>query len=152
LGLQLTDHLSFKKFLNWLLFNVFFALLPLISVWFFRSLAGQSTVSTLNDFPEILFFSLMVCATTVGDLRGLEKPARWNRTFLVLESALLLGAIGSAILYGGLRFAGIIRPDVSFHATLLSYSLALTVLLFLLSLTSEILIAYVDIKPKERTE
>ena len=86
----------------------------------------------------------MVCATTVGDLRGLEKPAKWNKTFLVLESALLLGAVGSAILYGGLRFAGIINPEVSFRESLLGYSMLITILLFFLSLTSEILISLVD--------
>jgi NO-binding membrane sensor protein with MHYT domain len=114
-------------------------------VWFFRSLAGKSTVKTIDDFPEVLFFSLMVCATTVADLRGLEKAAKWNKTFLVLESALLLGAVGSAILYGGLRFAGIINPEVSFRESLLTYSIVITVLLFVLSLTSEILISLVDV-------
>lgn len=142
----LTQLISFKKLINWLLFNVCFALLPLISVWFFRALVGKSTVNTINDFPEILFFSLMVCATTVADLRGLEKPSKWNKTFQVLESILLLGAVGSAILYGGLRFAGIINPDVVFRERLLIYSIVVTVLLFLLSLSSEILIALVDLK------
>lgn len=141
--------ISWKKFINWLLFNVCFALLPLVSVWFFRSLVGRNTVETINDYPEILFFSLMVCATTVGDLRGLEKPVRWNLSFLILESALLLGAIGSAILYGGLRFAGIINPEVEFRERLLNYAIWLTVLLFSLSVTSEILIALVDRKGKQ---
>ena len=140
----MTHLISFKRLINWFLFNVCFALLPLISVWFFRALAGKSAVKTIDDFPEILFFSLMVCATTVGDLRGLEKPAKWNKTFLVLESALLLGAVGSAILYGGLRFAGIINPEVSFRESLLGYSMLITILLFFLSLTSEILISLVD--------
>jgi hypothetical protein len=143
----LTNNLvNWKKFINWLLFNVCFALLPLLSVWFFRSLLSKNAVETINDFPEILFFSLMVCATTVGDLRGLEKPSRWNVIFLVLESALLLGAIGSGILYGGVRFAAIINPEVTFRAELLTYSIFLTLLLFLLSLTSEILVALVDTK------
>jgi len=147
----LTQLISFKKLINWLLFNVGFALLPLISVWFFRGLVGRSAVSTLNDFPEVLFFSLMVCATTVADLRALEKASRWTQTFLIKESILLLGAIGSAILYGGLRFAAIMNPEVLFRERLLIYSVVVTVLLFFLSLTSEILIAFVDYqKPENR--
>jgi len=151
LGVALAqDLISWKKFINWLLFNVCFALLPLVFVWFFRSLVGRNTVDTINDFPEVLFFSLMVCATTVGDLRGLEKPARWKLILLILESALLLGAVFSAMLYGGLRFAGIINPDVSFRTWLLNCAILLTVIFFFLSLTAEILIALVDLKPGQQ--
>ena len=135
---------NWKKFVNWVLFNALFALFPLLSVWFFRALLRKSAVETVSDFPEILFFSLMVCATTVSDLRGLEKPSRWALIFFTLEAILLFGATGSAILYGGVRVAGIINPDMTFQSQLLTYSIVVSVLLFILSVTSEILVAIVD--------
>lgn len=140
---------NWKKFINWILFNVCFAFLPLLSVWFFRSLAGKNTVEAPNDFPEILFFSLMVCASTVCDLRGIEKPTRWTMVLSVLESALLLGAVGSSIVYGGLRFATIINPSVSFRTQLLAYSIVMTVILFLLSVVSEIMLALLATEPMQ---
>ena len=142
-----TDLVSWKKFINWLVFHAIFALFPLLSVWFFRSLLSRTAIETIHDFPEILFFALMVCASTVGDLRGLDRPPRWKKTFLILEAALLVGAVGSAILYGGIRFVGIMEPEVTFRTHLLTYSILLTTLLFLTSLTAQILLALVESMP-----
>lgn len=138
--------MNWKRLINWITYTVCFALMPLLFAWFFRALAGKETVETKNDFPEILFFSVMVCATTVGDLRSMEDRSRWNNSFYILESALLLGAIGSAVLYGGLRFAGIIDPAVSFRATLLTYSIYFTIIFSILSIVSQVLIVFVEHK------
>lgn len=114
--------MNWKRIINWFTFNVCFAVLPLLFAWFFRALAGKSTLDVGNDFPEILFFSVMVCATTVGDIRGANQQQKWKIYFLILESILILGAICSAVLYGGLKFANVINPSMLFRARLLSYS------------------------------
>ena len=143
------NFVNWRKFINWIVFHAIFALFPLLSVWFFRSLLSKTTVESVHDFPEILFFSLVVCASTVGDLRSVDKPKRWTITFWILEAALLIGAIGSAILYGGIRFASIINPEIGFRAQLIRQSIWLTILLFALSVTAQMLRALVDIKVPE---
>jgi len=136
--------MNWKRLINWFTFGVCFALLPLLFAWIFRALAGKDSLEANSDFPEILFFSVMVCSTTISDIRGANKQQSWSNYFLALESILTLGAIVSAGLYGGIRFASILNPSIAFRMQLLTYSILLTIALFLCSTASQIMISTVE--------
>lgn len=122
-----------------------FALLPLGAGLLLRALAGKFTTETLANSPEILFFSLMVSATALGDLSELAEPLGWDLTIRVLRSALFLGAMFSAILYGSFLYDRVIGPgSEGFRLRLLQVSAWLAVVFFTVSTIAEILLARIE--------
>ena len=134
-----------KRLVRWFTYNFFFALLPLCAAVSLRFLAGKLTIQTIAGSPEILFFALMVSATAMGDLNDKAKPIGWDIRFRIFGSALLLGAVCSAILYGCLLYDGIIGPgSVTFRSRLLTVEIALAVALFLLSTAVEAMLGKIE--------
>nr|MDQ3831115.1 hypothetical protein [Candidatus Tectomicrobia bacterium] len=87
------------RLVRWCVYNLLFALLPLGIVTLILYLYGNLTLQEMANSSEILFFTLMVNATALGDLN--ESDIAGHRTLsLLFKSVLLLGAMFSAILYG----------------------------------------------------
>lgn len=135
---------NWNRFIRWVIFNVLFALLPLFSVWFFRLLLNKGAIETTADYPEILFFSIMVCATALSDVNGRDNVKKWNLLYLSLEGGLVLGAIALAIIYGGLKLISILDPPIVPKPETLRMIFVLITVLFITSVVSEILITLTD--------
>jgi hypothetical protein len=106
----------------------------------------------LSSSPEILFFALMVCATARGDLSELEPSIGWNRSFSILGSALMIGAIVSAMLYGSLLFSSLFESSLGAEAVLFRSRLLIPSIVFAfvflgISTWTEILLGKLDDKP-----
>lgn len=120
-------------------YNLGVALIPLVASIAIHWLTAKLTSNAIASSPEILFFTLVVCASAMGDLS--ESTALIGRTVnaSILYSALLLGLISSAILYGCLLYDGIAGPgDINFRLQLLRMSVVLAVVFFLVSTIAEI--------------
>ena len=72
-----------KKLISWFTYNLLFALLPLAASLFLRVIYGSLTTNAIENSPEILFFSLMVSATAMGDLSEIAKPLGWDIIFRI---------------------------------------------------------------------
>jgi hypothetical protein len=122
-----------------------FALLPLCAALFLRFLTGKLTVEAVANSPEILFFALMVSATAMGDLSEIATPVGWDVTFKILGSALFLGAVWSAILYGCLLYDNIVGPgSLAFRSQLFRVTVGLAIGLFLLSTIVEVILGKIE--------
>lgn len=121
-----------------------FSLLPLLFTWFFRALIGKESAEANNDYPEVLFFSVVICATTVADIRGVRKNKRWDISFFLLESLLILGAVCSAVYYGGVRLVSIADPSMTLRTQPLRYSVYSTIILAAFSATAQIMLATIE--------
>jgi len=137
-------NLDWRRFIRWCVYNVLFAALPLFSVWFFRLLSNKETIEKISDYPELLFFSMMVCATAKSDIGGRKNQDKWNAFFLILDSMLILGAISSAIMYGALRFVNVANPLAEIQPLSSNLILLVIFLLLLVGIASEILITFTD--------
>lgn len=135
-----------KRLVRWFTYNCLFALLPLITALVLHALADKLTIDAVASSPEILFFALMVSATAMGDLSEIATPlGGWDITFRILGSALLLGAVWSAILYGSLLYDSVIGPgSVAFRSRLLIVAVGLAAVLFVLSTLVEMLIGKIE--------
>ncbi len=136
-----------KRLTRWLTYNTIFALLPLGVSILLHTLAGKLSLQTFSDSPEVLFFALTISATAMGDISETITPiGGWDLTFTILSSALLLGAITSAILYGGLIYDTtiIINSPSGFREKLLNVSIGLALVMFILGTVVEVLIGKIE--------
>jgi hypothetical protein len=136
--------INWKRLINWLAFSVGLSLLPLLFTWLFRALVRKETIEVNNDYPEVLFFSVVICATTVADIRGIKQNKRWENYFFLLEALLILGAVFSAVYYGGMRIISILDPSMPLRAQLLRYSIYSTIILGAFSATAQVMLATVE--------
>jgi hypothetical protein len=134
-----------KRLTQWITFDILFALIPFMFTVLLRYLAGSLSVTQLSESPEILFFAIMVCATTTGDLHELFNPIRWDTRLRILFSFMLFGAIFSSVLYGSFLYDTLIGSNSElFKQNLFQVSIYLTLSLTLVALLVQILIARVE--------
>jgi NO-binding membrane sensor protein with MHYT domain len=134
-----------SRLVRWFTFTVLFALLPLGVTILLRKLTGTFTIRALEDSPEILFFALMICATSLGDMQALRTAVGKDLPLLVLWSALLLGSVFSAILYGSLAYDKLVTGGTeAFQQNLLSVSVLVAVIFFVLALIVQILLSRIE--------
>jgi hypothetical protein len=138
-------HKLAKRIVRWLTYNVIFALMPLAVSILIRALTNKLSVNDLSSSPEILFFALTISATAMGDLSEVAIPIGWDITLTIFGSALTLGAVLSAIIYGCLLYDSIISTgSIVFHERLLWISVSLSIILFVLSTAVEIIIGKIE--------
>lgn len=135
-----------NRILRWIKYNLVFALLPLLASIFFRYLADQLDRHFLTKSPEIIFFIIMISATTLDDLSSLRKnlPA-FDFKIRISEGILLLSAIWSAFLYGAFLFVTIIGPDNPLiRERIFDFSIFLGIALFFFCTVIQIFIGKIE--------
>lgn len=134
-----------NRLVRWFTYNVTFALLPLACSLLLRALAGKLNIEDVAKSPEVLFFSLIVCATALGDLSEVAKPIGRDITLKIFRSVLLFGAVFSAILYGSLLYDTAIGPgSAAFRSRLLTVSVLMAVAFFILSTVVEAILGKIE--------
>ncbi len=93
------------RLVRWFTYAVIFALLPLGTSVLIHYSFQKLTFDAVARSPELLFFSLMINATCLGEFADLKKKSRFDIVPTLIWSALLVGVVLSAILYGGFMFA-----------------------------------------------
>ncbi len=134
-----------QRMIRWFTYTIGFALLPLCISILIRGLAGKLSIEALTNSPDILFFSLIISASALGDINETTNMIGWDIIFSILFSALMLGAIISAILYGSFLSVGIFEIKIEkFYDNLLWVSILLGFCLFILGTIVEFLIGKIE--------
>jgi hypothetical protein len=134
------------RLVRWFTYNLGFALLPLASGLLLRELADRSNQDASLLSSEVLFFSLMVSATALGDLADVSPHISGGWTLTLCRSALLLGAILSAILYGSFLYDTLLSTGLpEFRSRVFTFSRWLASVLFVLSTLVEVLLARIRV-------
>lgn len=127
--------------IRFLTYNFVGALLPLAISW---------TVRRIGDVParpgvyasELLFFAIMISATSLGDITDETRMVGNAPLFQLIKGALLFGAIGAAAIFGMYQYDAIIGAgNATFRGNITDFTLVVAAFLFATGLVAEILIA-----------
>lgn len=91
-----------KRITSWLIFGIFFALVPLI-IYILLSYICDIQIDLKNCIPELLFFTIMICATCLWDVNDMKKLIKADMVFNLFFAALIILIVFSAILYGSIQ-------------------------------------------------
>jgi hypothetical protein len=140
-----------RRLIRWFFFSFLFALVPLLAVLLIRFLAGQLNLQALQEnSSEILFFALMICVTSLGDLNDLIEPVGKDDLLYGLSLFFVFGAVISAVLYGTFIFELLVGSNiVGFRRGLMWLSIGLGVVLFIVGTLVQVLLARVT-EPRAR--
>ncbi len=126
--------------IRFLMYNFVGALLPLLISLFIRHISNIIPHPGVYT-PELLFFSIMISATALGDVTD-EIKLYGNKAFQLTKGLLLFGSIGAAGIFGMFQYDAIVGPgNVPFRENITKYSLIIAVFLFLVSFMAEFLVA-----------
>jgi hypothetical protein len=137
-----------NRLVRWFTFTVGFALLPLTVSILLNYLRGSEILATLQRSPELLFFCLMVCATALGDITESSVAVGRDIVLRILSSALLLGAVVSAILYGSfLNEQMAVAGSAAFQRRLFTLAALMSLLFLGLGTVVQVLLARIEEQP-----
>jgi Kef-type K+ transport system membrane component KefB len=87
-----------QRFVKWLSYDVIFALFPIYAFFIVRSLVGASGNPLTKISPELLILVVVLCASSLGDVSEVNKPAG-NLIFGIVTFVLTMGVIAATIIY-----------------------------------------------------
>jgi hypothetical protein len=132
-----------KRLIRWFFLNFIFAFTPLAVGLVAQSLIGQLTINDLqNNLSEILFFSIMICVTSISDLDDIIKAASEDMLMTGIRQLFIFGAVWSSVLYAFFVFyssSGLNVPEFKIRLTYYAVPIAVTV--FAVGLSTQVLIA-----------
>ena len=130
-----------KRIIHWFTYNVVLGLLPFLASIILHFFAGKPIVDSIVSSPELLFFSLLVCSVTLGDLSNLNTKKATLPVTLMYSSS-LLGAVFSAILYGSFLQDSILNGlGSAFQTRVLAMSVWMSLVFLFLTTIAQIAIA-----------
>jgi hypothetical protein len=133
-----------SRLIRFSLYNIVFALLPLIISASIRQIASLATPAGVYA-PEILFFAVMISATALGDISDEVKVTGSSPFFQLLRGALMLGAIASAALFGMYQYDQIVGPGFPpFRENITWYAIAMGVVFLIFSVVAEVLLGRIQ--------
>lgn len=133
-----------ERFIYWFCFNIAIASLPLLMVWLMKLISGLKIIDKNNDLPELLFFSLVFCISTVGDIEIRKNSQIDYIKFLILKLILLVGAILSSIMYGAVKIAATLNSNFQIQSSAFWLIIFSIIFLFGLSIISQVFITKSD--------
>lgn len=89
-----------SKFIKWFVFTIGFALWPIIIVIIILNMLQGDNATTYNFIPELFFYSLMICSTTLHDLIEIRKICNEDIFFTICICILTLAIISISVFYG----------------------------------------------------
>jgi hypothetical protein len=131
------------RLIRFLMYNFVGALLPLFISLFIHHIANMTPHSGVYS-PELLFFSIMISATALGDITDEIKLFKLS-IFQLIKGLLIFGAIGAAIIFGMFQYDNIVGPgNIAFQENITKYSLIIAIFLFFVSFIAEFLLAKIN--------
>lgn len=136
---------KWKRISRWFWCNLVFALTPLGLMLLIRFLGQKLNFQDIASSPEILFFSLILCATSLGDALEYRNPANRDTLFTNIAFALIFIGLISAVLYGCLLFDTVLElQQISFRTRLLMFSIPLALSSLLVSYYTQTMIGKIE--------
>lgn len=138
-----------KKLIRWFTYTILFALLP-IAISLMLRFVFTSSIRQYNYAAELLFFTLMVSATTLGDIKDFNKQIGKDILMTIFFSTLLLLSIVSSILYSCSIICNIIESvKIDLYGNILILSICVSLLSSVLGTIVQILLAKVEVQSDE---
>lgn len=126
--------------IRFLMYNLVGALLPLFISLFIHYICNITPHAGVYT-PELLFFSIMISATALGDVTD-EIKLYEKMTFQLTKGILIFGSIGAAIIFGMFQYDAIVGPgNILFRENITKFSLIIAIFLFLISFITEFIVA-----------
>ena len=89
-----------RRIVNWFTYTILCALLPMAITLIVRNIIITEELPPYTYAGELLMFTVMVTATSLGDIKDLRMETGADIYLDVFFSTMLLFLIASAILYG----------------------------------------------------
>lgn len=123
-------------------FNICISLIPLGASWVVRGLAEIDPPPGVYA-PELLFLAVSVSATALGDITDEKYTQGIKWLFDLLKATLLLGVIASAMFWGFYQYDTVIGSDnINVRNNITFFSSLIAILMVVISLITEVIIAY----------
>lgn len=134
-----------KRLSRWFWFNLMFALVPLGLMILIRHFGDKLTFQDVASSSEILFFSLMLSATSIGDAIEYSRKIKREALFINMWCSLLFIGIVSSVLYGCLLLDTVLGLNLmAFRSKLLYFSLLLALASLAVSFATQLWIAKIE--------
>lgn len=129
-----------SRLLNWVTYTIMCALLPTLITFLVSNVIVN--IKEHNYSGELLLFSVMVAATSLGDIKDFNKVIGKDSLFNIFFSAMLISLLMSAILYGCYIFAESINIDLVVNKDLVfSFSVSISAIIATLGTIVQFIIA-----------
>lgn len=135
-----------KRIINWFTYGIGFALMPLL-IYLLLHYLSNTQLDFYACVPELLFFTIMICATCLWDLSDIKNKVGKDMVLNIFFSVLIILIVLCAILYGSVQFA-----SISDNNLLLSnnktcfFSLIIAMLSAMLGTIIQVIISRVEVK------
>lgn len=134
-----------KRLTKWVWFNFIFALVPLMLMILIRHLGDKLSFQDVANSSEVLFFSLLLSATSAGDAFEYRNFDKNELLFTNMWFALLFLALICAVLYGCLLLDTILDLHLlAFRSRLLYVSLFMAAASLVLSFATQLWIGKIE--------
>jgi len=132
------------RLLRFLIYNVVFALVPLMLSIIIRQLSNVTAPAGVYA-PELLFFAVMVSATALGEISDEARLTGSEPLFQILRGLLMIGAVGAGALFGMYQFDQIVGPgSLAFRENITILALVMGIIFFILSMAAEVLLGRIQ--------
>lgn len=138
-----------KRILNWFLFGILFALMPLI-IYIVLHYMCEIAIEIRDCISELLFFTIMICATCLWDVNDMKKKIKSDIVFNLFFASLIILLIFSAILYGGIQLQNM-KNDIKIMSIQRTYtfSMIMTISSGILGTIIQIVLSRIEVQSDE---
>ncbi len=132
-----------RRIINWITYTIVCALLPMmISLLVRNIIISTQEINTYNYSGELLLFSVMVAATSIGDIKDFQVVVGKDTYLDIFFSSMLVLLLVSSILYGCNVIADNVKSDLfDVNGSVFFFSRIISVIIGILGAIIQILIA-----------
>lgn len=117
-----------NRLLRWFIFSVLFALLPIGISFLFHILLQNHTYDLKSCSCELLFFVIVMSATTLGDIQEMSRYVKMDFLISMFLGVSIVFAVIAAILYGSMAYETTVNSTNLDMNMILRISIALCII------------------------
>lgn len=132
-----------RRIINWITYTIVCALLPMmISLLVRNIIISTQEINTYNYSGELLLFSVMVAATSIGDIKDFQVVVGKDIFLDIFFSSMLVLLLVSSILYGCNVIADNVKLELfDVNGSVFFFSRIISVIIGILGAIIQIVIA-----------
>lgn len=112
-----------NRILKWIVYTLIFALLPMLISLLFGFLFGIK----VNDFStELLFFVIMICATSLNDIQEMKKQIQNDFVFNVFFGVCIILIVTVSVIYGSILLIDMSEQTMLLNCNIKLFSIILS--------------------------
>lgn len=126
-----------NRILRWVVFSLIFALLPTFIAVLFGVLFGVS----VNDYStELLFFVIMICASSLSDIQEMKIKTNNDFVFNLFFGVCIVLIVTVSVIYGSLLLVNMSEASLSLNTNIKMFSIILSILSGVMGLLVQIIL------------